>query len=380
MGHVEKRIRDKGVVRRARYRDPANREHNKTFTRKVDAERFLASVETSIAKGDWADPALGRITLAEWAPQWLASKRRLKPKTRYGYESLLTSRILPALGDMPLARLERIHVEQWITRLDDEGLSASRIRQAFNVLAAALDTAVANGMLVRNVARGVELPRMARAERLFLSAEQLGRLSDAIEEHLQALVLVLGYGGLRWGEAAALRRGRCDLLRRRIHVQESLSEIGSRLLFGPPKTHRVRSVTLPAFVCEGLARHLEEFVPEGADELVFTTVGGAPLRNSDFRRYYWKRAVSAAGLPPQLTPHELRHTAAALLIANGAGPKSVQAHLGHATITTTFDTYGHLFEGHLDEVMERLEADWRRSRAAHTRPTAPSDPTSTRLT
>ena len=66
-----------------------------------------------------------------------------------------------------------------------------------------------------------------------------------------------------------------------------------------------------------------------------------------------------AGLPDGLTPHELRHTAASLLIAHGAGPKSVQAQLGHSTIVTTFDTYGHLFEGHLDEVMDRLDTRWR---------------------
>ncbi len=131
-------------------------------------------------------------------------------------------------------------------QLDHEGLSASRIRQAFNVLAAALDAAVANGMLVRNVARGVELPRMARPERLFLSADQLGRLSDAIEEHLQALVLVLGYGGLRWGEAAALRRGRCDLgaFRRGPRVAGVMTE--NRRIRGIRRVQRRRTGIEPA--------------------------------------------------------------------------------------------------------------------------------------
>lgn len=84
---------------------------------------------------------------------------------------------------------------------------------------------------------------------------------------------------------------------------------------------------------------------------------------SDFIRYRWRPAVHAAGLPAGLTPHELRHTAASLLIANGAGPKSVQVQLGHSTITTTFDVYGHLFEGHLDDVMDRLDAEWRQASA-----------------
>ncbi|MBW3665818.1 MAG: tyrosine-type recombinase/integrase [Actinobacteria bacterium] len=122
-------------------------------------------------------------------------------------------------------------------------------------------------------------------------------------------------------------------------------------------------------MCEDLAEHLVDH-PDDQDALVFTAGGGGPLRHNDFMRYVWRRAVRAAGLPAGLTPHELRHTAAALLIAQGAGPKSIQAQLGHATIVTTFNTYGHLFEGHLDDVMERLDSRWRRARSE---PAAPDD-------
>lgn len=128
MGHIEKRERVKGAVWRARYRDPTGRERSRTFDRRIDAERFLASATSSIHRGDWIDPEHGQTTIGAWAPEWLASKRRLKPKTRAGYESLLRSRILPTFADVPLARLERIHVEQWVTELEDDDLSASRIR------------------------------------------------------------------------------------------------------------------------------------------------------------------------------------------------------------------------------------------------------------
>lgn len=358
MGHIEKRERERGVVWRARYRAPTGQERSRTFPRKVEAERFLASVETAIHRGDWVDPALGMTTIEDWAPRWLAAKRRLKPKTRSGYQSLLRARLIPALGTVSLAKLERTHVEQWITDMQNEGLSASRIRQGFNVLAAMLDGAVANGMLTRNVARGIELPRLPKAERRFLTVAQVRRLADTVPIEHRALILVLAYSGMRWGEAVALRRGRCDLLRRRLHVLESAVEVEGHLSWGLPKTHRQRSVSIPAFVCEDLAEHLVGF-PNDPDALVFRASTGGPLRHSDFLRYVWRPAVKAAGLPDGLTPHELRHTAAALLIAQGAGPKSVQAQLGHSTITTTFDTYGHLFEGHLDEVMDRLDTRWR---------------------
>lgn len=358
MGHVERRQLKNGTSWRARYRDPSGRERTRTFRRRIDAERFLAGVTSSVHTGDWIDPELGQATFGDWAPQWLSSKRRLEPKTRESYESLLRSRILPVFAQTPLARLERPHVEQWISALDEEGLSASRIRQAFNVLAAMLDAAIANSMISRNVARGVELPRMPRSKRRFLTEAEVARLSDAVPLEYRALILVLAYSGIRWGEAVALRRHRCDLLRGRLQILESATEVKGHLSWGPPKTHRQRSVSIPRFVSEDLAEHFVG-ASDNPDALVFEAGGGGPLRHSPFTKGVWRPAVARAGLPGDLTPHELRHTAASLLIAHGAGPKSIQAQLGHSTIVTTFDTYGHLFEGHLDEVMEVLDARWR---------------------
>ncbi len=365
MAFVEKHVRSypdgrRLVTWRARYRDPSGREHTKTFPRKIDAERYLTTIEADLLRGDWIDPDRGKTPLQDWATQWLEAKRSLKPKTRLGYESLLRSRVLPHLGGFPVAGIQRIHVEQWISQMQDEDLSASRIRQAFNVLAAMLDAAITNDMIARNVARGIDLPRLRPAKRRFLTQQEVAALVNAIAPTYRVLVLVLAYSGLRWGEAIALRRARCDLLRRRLHVLESATEVGGQLMWGTPKTHRVRSVSLPAFVCEELAQHLAIEVGDGPDALVFSTETGGPVRHSDFLRYRWRRAVETAGLPTNLTPHELRHTAAALLIATGAGPKSIQAQLGHSTIVTTFDIYGHLFEGHLDEVMDRLDQAWRR--------------------
>lgn len=102
--------------------------------------------------------------------------------------------------------------------MQDQELSASRIRQAFNVLAAMLDAAIANGMITRNVARGIDLPRLRPTKRRFLDQEQVGRLARAIDPRYRVLVLVLAYSGVRWGEAIALPRRSCDLLRRRLHV------------------------------------------------------------------------------------------------------------------------------------------------------------------
>jgi hypothetical protein len=106
--------------------------------------------------------------------------------------------------------------------------------------------------------------------------------------------------GLRWGEACALRRRRCDVLRSRVEVVESLAEISGRFHFGEPKTYARRWVRLPKFVSAMLAEHLQVSVPADPDALVFTAGGGTPLRNSNFRRRVWQPALSAAGLPEEV--------------------------------------------------------------------------------
>lgn len=137
---------------------------------------------------------------------------------------------------------------EWVSSMEDSGLSASRVRQAFNVLAAMLDAAISNGMLVRNAARGVELPRIPKSQRRFLTEEQVMRLADTGPPEYRSLILVLAYWGMRWHYA-----GRCDLLRPRLQVMESAVEVDGHLSWGLPKTHRQRSVSIPSFVCEALA-------------------------------------------------------------------------------------------------------------------------------
>ena len=125
-------------------------------------------------------------------------------------------------------------------------------------------------------------------------------------------------------------------------------------LAGPPKTRAGRRiVTLPRSVVEELAEHLG---PVGeADAWVFTADKGGVLRPSNFRVKVWLPAIRAAGLAP-LRPHDLRHTAVALWIAAGANPKEVSVRAGHTSVAFTLDRYGHLFEGHDDELRERLDA------------------------
>ena len=134
------------------------------------------------------------------------------------------------------------------------------------------------------------------------------------------------------------------------------------MYLGPLKTKESRRVvTIPAFLADELAH---EYRARNDSDLVFPAPEGGPLRRTNFRRRFWAPAVEAAGMSPAPTFHHLRHTAAALAIAQGAHPKAIQARLGHASITTTLNLYGHLFPSLDVELAERLD-DVRAARLRH---------------
>src|SRR5207237_10479660 len=130
-------------------------------------------------------------------------------------------------------------------------------------------------------------PPLPQPEPDYLTAEEVDRLLAAAQPPWDALVMILVFGGLRWGEAAALRRSSCNLLRSRLLVTESLSEVNGVLHFGPTKTRQRRTVSLPPFVRDRLAQHLETEVGADHEALVFTSSRGSPLRYSNFRNRVW---------------------------------------------------------------------------------------------
>jgi integrase len=359
LGYVED-LKDKrqggGRLRyRVRYRDPAGRERAKSFARKVDAERFLRHVEADLVRGQWVDPDHGRATVSELADRWFATTATLKPKTREDYRSLLDNHVLPAFGDRPVSSIDTLAVRGWLAGLVSGGLSASRAKHAYYVLFAVLEAAIQAGALLRNPAAGVRVPRSQRREMQFLSAAEVERLAEAVVPPYGLLVRFAAYTGLRAGELAALRVKRLDLLRGTVRVVESASEVGGRLVLGSTKTYAERTVRLPRFLRDDLAVYLAG-QPRDPYGFVFTAPKGGPLRHNNFYQRIFCPALARAGLPAPVRFHDLRHTCAALLIAEGAHPKAIQAHLGHSSIQVTMDRYGHLFPDALEQLADRLDA------------------------
>jgi integrase len=371
MGYVEDlRGKKQGRGRprwRARYRDPSGRERAKSFSRKVDAERFLVGIEDAKLRGAYVDPAAGRIGFGEWAERWYTTTAHLKPSTRRDYQMLLDHQILPTFADWTPASIDTLAVKEWRAELLAGGLSPKRAGKALQVLSQVLGSAVEGGRLARNAAAGVKPPKVQRKEMHFLDAEQVEWLAAAVDVRYRPLILFAAYTGLRPCELVALRVGRLDLLRCTAQVVEAAVEV-SRLEWGPVKTHEVRTVRMPRSVAEEVAASLAGR-PHNREALVFTAPMGGPLSRADFVKFYFRPAVRAANeaiaklpkdrrpapLPEGLRFYDLRHTCASLLIAQGASVKAVQAQLGHATASITLDTYGHLFPSEMDTLADRLE-------------------------
>ena len=321
-----------------------------TFDRKVDANRKLREVERQQERSAGFDPTAGNITVDAWSSVWIATKVNAAPKTVSGYESLLRSRILPPLGEIALNAVTPGVVDAWVADMVDDSLSPSRIRQAHQLLGAMMKLAVRRGLISSNPCDGTELPAAVLREQRFLTATELQAVALAMPTHLQAAVWTLGLAGLRFGEMAALERGDINILHKRIGVRRSVTEVDGRLVVGSTKNRKTRSVAIPKALAEILALHLASH----QSETVFPDTAGGTLRVSNFRGRVLK-ACAAAGVAPIRT-HDLRHTAASLMLAVEPDLHLTMLQLGHSSISVTVDRYGHLLPGRADQVANKLDA------------------------
>jgi integrase len=259
-------------------RGPGSQGEGAQLRQEGRAERFANSVETDKARGEYLDPKLGRVSVAEFFEEWFETTNGLRPKTSEGYESLFRCHIEPRIGNKPLASVRQTHVKGVISEMIEQGLSRSRVRQVRHLLGMLFTAAVGDGAIGRSPVPKMKLPPDPEGEITPLTAEQVNALADNVPARDRALVYLLAYGGLRWGEAAALRRGRVNLLRRQVQVREAASETNSGLPYVLPKTKQVRDVSVPRWLADMLAEHFAAYVASDGDALVFTAPRGGPLR------------------------------------------------------------------------------------------------------
>jgi len=227
--------------------------------------------------------------------------------------------------------------------------------QSYRLLRALLNVAVADEVLATNPCRlrAAGIAKSARPSRS-LTVPEVQALAGKVPARYRALVLTLAFGGLRFGEATALRRRDVSADGVTVTVTRSVRRVGGAWLVGPPKTEAgVRTVALPAFAAAALAAHLDEHVRVEPTALVFGTSSGNFLAVSNFNSTF-RRAVDACGLDP-VRVHELRHTGATLAAATGASTKDLMHRLGHSSPAAAL-IYQHASTGRDSEIARALDA------------------------
>ena len=336
------------------YRDPDHKQVMKRgFTRKIDAEKYLRTVETSKDRGEYIDPIDARATVADLGKTWLAGRSTvMKPSSFRPVDSAWRVHVEPRWGDREVGDIRHSQVQTWVSEMAQTS-SATTVLRAYGVLAAILDAAVKDRRLTRNVARDVSLPRKPKGGKTYLTHQQVRTLAEA--SRYPDLVLFLAYTGLRWGEATGLRVKHVDAARRRVSVEENAVMVGTAIEVGTPKTHELRSVPYPAFLSDAIERATSG---KRRDDLLWGD-GRLHMRLPNSRDGWFaaavKRAIAADDEFPRVTPHALRDTAASLAISSGANVKAIQRMLGHASAAMTLDVYGGLFDDDLDAVADALD-------------------------
>ena len=315
MSSVEKRLRDGSTTWLARWRDPEGKQRKRSFPRRVDADRFLTTVEHGILTGTYIDPAAGKITLAGFYADW--SVRQVWESTTIKAMGLATRSA--TFRDVPLARVRRSHIEAWVKSMDTAGLAPSTIRTRVNNVRSVLRAAVRDRVISSDPSADVTLPRDRRREAAMTlpTNEQIAGLLAAAEPPFRAFIALAAFAGLRLGETAAVQVGDVDFLGRRLAVQRQVQRAGEGgVEIRAPKYGSERTVFVAGRLVELLAQHVE--AGHGSAVLpswLFLGEGGLPPHQNTVG-YRWRKTCLAAGVEG-ITLHDLRHYYASGLIAAG---------------------------------------------------------------
>jgi integrase len=305
-------------------------------------------------------------TVGEFLTRWLQDT--VRPAVRWStfksYQEIAEQHLIPRLGQIRLTALTPQHVQTLLNEKARKRLSPRTVQYIRDVLRNALNKAMRWSLVIRNVAELVDVPRIPRAERITLDAEQARRFLEVVRGHdLEALYTVALAVGLRQGEALGLKWEDISFSRRSLTVRRALQRVAGKLTFVEPKsTTSRRTIPLPAVVLDALHRHRERQSerryrpgpPWGG--LVFTSSVGTPVNTRNLTRSY-KTLLRKARLSPEIRFHDLRHSCASLLLAQGVSPRTIMETLGHSQIGLTLNTYAHVvpsLQRDAADVMDRL--------------------------
>ena len=362
MAWVERRVRkdSKGkqqVTYRVRWREPDGRARAKTFPRKVDADRYAATVSADIVRGHYFDLDAGKVPFAEYALKWLAAQT-FDEGTYEATELRLRLHAYPFLGPQLLKEIQPSTIQTWLRGLD--GLAPTYRRVLYSNVSTVFTAAVDDKLIQQNpcTAKSVRRPKLDPKKVVPWTLDRVLAVQAKLPDRF-ALVVALGAGlGLRQGEIFGLSIDDLDLEKNEVSVQRQIKvRNGNKLIFGLPKGRKTRTVPLPSVVLEAINKHVSARPPRAVTlpwdkldgpkhsaNLLLTTREASAINRNYFNPYIWRPALIAAGveLGRENGCHALRHFYASTLLDAGESIKALSEYLGHADPGFTLRTYTHL--------------------------------------
>jgi integrase len=343
MASIRKRPRKDGGTTFAVLYNLDGRQTSAPFADELDAEKFrdlVNSVGGRRAQDAWGIADAVKVllldqTVGEWLTHYIDHLTGVEARTRSEYRRF-AERDLKSLAALPLASLSRDDIAGWVNGLKG---SAKTVANKHGFLAGALKEAARQHKIPANPSDGIRLPRGQRADMVFLTRDEYRAIAAELPEHHRPLAEFLVASGARFSEATALTPADIDREACTVRISKAWKQIpGSGYELGAPKTAKsVRTINVPKAVLDQL---------DYSRELVFTNHHGNPQHIHVWRTHVWYPAVARAQAAKKLTKtpnvHSMRHTCVSWLIAAGVPLPAIQLHLGHESIKTTIDRYGHL--------------------------------------
>lgn len=334
----------------------------------AEVRKELTAILGEIDKGTYKAP--DKTTVSQWFDEWLTTfcANKLTPLTLSTYRQQIENHIKPAIGAMPIQAVRGVHVQRIYNSMSNAGLSPKTVKNAGAIMHRAFSIAVKQGIIVSNPVDGAEPPKAIKHEIKPLTDEEISLFLAALQDEPMgnAFALCL-FAGLRKGECLGLSWGNVDFNNKRLTICQQLQQSkdkGGHYFIAPyTKSNKPRTIAPPDVAFEYLreeqTRQLERRLKAGkawsnTDDLVFTDALGQHYTFTTFFKHF-KRITAGIGRP-DARPHDLRHTAATVAIANGSDIKSVQSLLGHATAAFTMDVYAHTTERMMEDTAARVQS------------------------
>ena len=344
MAHIRKLKSGKW---QATVRHPSGQRWSKSDPLKRVVKDWADETEARMRRGDFLDPAGGKMTLTDWWAKW-SSTRRVEEATRRKNASHWKVHVGEAFGSWPLATIKSWDVERWVSDMVDAEVGPSTVAASLSLLTHLLNAAVKHQLISTNPAALVKAPTVPKHKDRFLTHEEADRVLEQLTGVNRLFVQLLLGTGLRWEEATGLDGRHVNFLRRTITVEQAL---GRDRKIKPPKTAAgYRDVPLTVELTEALSRHVVNLAKP-----VFQQPNGERLDYSNWRARVWVPAVKRAKLDdPQPTPHDCRHTYGSWLGEKGVSPQDLAALLGHSDWRMV-QRYVHSSTSRFDRAREALD-------------------------